>query len=587
MVRTLIIGNPSETLRDNKLRVLTFGRWNSSLRRIYGPDQGEVMFTQVLDPLGSLTLTCLAAMVPVVSLLLLLAAFRWPAWLATLAGSVITFALAAWVWKMPLRDGWHAYLYGAATGVWSVDWITLWGMVLFNTLTVSGGFQNLQRWLIAHGTMDVRVQTILFAWAFGALLEGLVGFGYPWAVVAPILISLGISDLNAIRVAAIANNAPVSFGALGAPIIALATVTNYPLLALSGSTGAIVAVLALLPPWVLLYLVSGRKGMRGGWPLAVVGSLAYIAGQYPVAVYLGPYLPDVTGAVVCFVALLTLLKVWQPKTVLGYGGVPVDVTVARQTQAHGLSPAEVALAWMPFAVLLIVVAAWTGPWSPLPKVTWFTAQAVACPSLPAACDAAKPGVTAAFKFAPYVGGSAILASWVVVALLLLALGKLTRAQIGEVFRRTWQQMWGACLVGVFIFGLAYVFNYSGMATSLARGFSTMGSAFIVLSPVLGFIGVALSGSNTSTNAMFGKFQALVGAQLGMPPLLPPTLNSVGAEIGKPIAPQTASVGVSTSRFVRKEGDVIRHNLGWTFILLAYLILIALGFYLLRPASMMP
>ncbi|TLY90362.1 MAG: L-lactate permease, partial [Gammaproteobacteria bacterium] len=268
------------------------------------------MFTQVIDPLDNLTLTCLVALIPVVSLLVMLAVFRVPAWLATLLGSLITFALAAWVWRMPLDDGTHAYLYGAATGVWNVDWITLWGMVLFNTMSVTGLFENFRRWLIALGGMDVRVQTMLFAWAFGALLEGLVGFGYPWAVVAPILISLGISDLNAIRVAAIANNAPVSYGALGAPIIALAAVTGYPLLALSGSVGTVVAVLALAPPWVLLYLVSGKDGMKGGWPLAVVGSLGYIAGQYPVARYWGPYLPDVVGAIVCFAALLVLLKLW-------------------------------------------------------------------------------------------------------------------------------------------------------------------------------------------------------------------------------------------------------------------------------------
>ena len=192
------------------------------------------MFTQLIDPLGSLPLTCLVALVPVVLLLVLLAVFRWPAWLATLVGSLVTFTLALSVWRMPLPAGARAYLYGAATGVWNVDWITLWGMVLFNTLAVSGVFENFRRWLIAQGGLDVRVQTMLFAWAFGALLEGLVGFGYPWAVVAPILISLGISDLNAIRVAAIANNAPVSYGALGTPIIALAAVTGLPLLALSG-----------------------------------------------------------------------------------------------------------------------------------------------------------------------------------------------------------------------------------------------------------------------------------------------------------------------------------------------------------------
>ena len=197
--------------------------------------------------------------------------FRLPAWLATLLGSIVTFALAVWVWKMPLDHGAHAYLYGSATGIWNVDWITFWGLILFNTLSISGIFENFRRWLIAQGSMDVRVQTILFAWAFGALLEGLVGFGYPWAVVAPILISLGISDLNAIRVAAIANNAPVSYGALGAPIITLAAVTGIHLLALSGSVGAVVAVLALLPPWILLYLVSGKDGMkvRGRWRSSV------------------------------------------------------------------------------------------------------------------------------------------------------------------------------------------------------------------------------------------------------------------------------------------------------------------------------
>ncbi|HVN44163.1 MAG TPA: L-lactate permease [Steroidobacteraceae bacterium] len=542
------------------------------------------MFTQLIDPLGNLTLTCLVALVPVVSLLVMLAVWRLPAWLATLLGSVLTFVLAVWIWKMPVGDGSHAYVYGAATGVWNVDWITFWGMVLFNTLAVSGVFENFRRWLIAQGSMDVRVQTMLFAWAFGALLEGLVGFGYPWAVVAPILISLGISDLNAIRVAAIANNAPVSYGALGAPIIALAAVTNYPLLALSGSVGTIVAVLALLPPWVLLYLVSGWNGLKGAWPLAIVGSLGYIAGQYPVAVYLGPYLPDVAGAIVCFIALLLLLKVWQPASVLGYGGVPVDQVSAQQSRGHGLSPGEVLQAWLPFLVLLLVVAAWTGPWSPLPKVSWFKTQAVACSALAASCPA-KGNVTAVFNFAPWIGGTAILVSWIIVAVLLVGMGRLRSSQIGEVFRRTFHQMWGALLVGVFIFGLAYTFNYSGMAASLAKGFSSMGTAFIVVAPILGFIGVALSGSNTSTNAMFGKFQALVGTQLGLPPLLLPSLNSVGAEIGKPVAPQTASVGVSTSKFVRKEGDVIRHNMGWTFILLAYLVLIAIGCYLLHPRAM--
>lgn len=533
------------------------------------------MFNQILDPTGNLFLTWLVALIPVALLLVLLAVFRMSAWLATLIGSLVTFLLAAWAWQMPFGDGVRAYLYGSATGVWAVDWITLWGVMLFNTLVVTGVFEKFRRWLIAQGSADVRVQTMLFAWAFGALLEGLVGFGYPWAVVAPILITLGIPDIDAIRVAAIANNAPVSYGALGAPIIALAAVTGLPLLTLSSSVGHVVAVLALLPPWVLLYLVSGREGIREGWPLAVVGSLGYIAGQLPVAAYLGPYVPDVAGGITCFVCLLLLLRVWHPKTVVGYGGKPVSAADQSRLAGgnHGLETREVLQAWMPFAVLIGIVVLWTGPWSPLPGFVPWPVKISAASSI-----VKGQVIDAVFRWSPFSGGTSIMVCWIVVALLL----GLTREQLREVIKKTWNQMWGAFLVGVFIFGLAYVFNFSGMAGSLAFGFSKIGTWFVIVAPILGWIGVALSGSNTSTNAMFGKFQAQVGQLLGFPIVLLPTLNSVGAEIGKPVAPQTASVGVSTSRFVRNEGEVIRHNMGWTFIVLAYLILIGIGFYLFFP-----
>ncbi len=539
------------------------------------------MFTQILDPTGNLFLTWLVALIPVALLLFLLAGLRMSAWLAVLLGSIVTFLLGLWVWKMPFGDGVLAYVYGSATGIWNVDWITFWGVMLFNTLVMTGAFDKLRRWLVQQGTRDVRVQTILFAWAFGALLEGLVGFGYPWAFVAPILIAIGIPDLDAIRVAAIANNAPVSYGALGAPIIALATVTAgtlgmsfVDLLPIySASVGKIVAILALLPPWILLYLVSGSKGMWSAWPLAIVGSLGYIAGQLPTAVYLGPYLPDVIGSIVCFAVLLLLLKVWRPAEVLAYGGGPVTAEQEAQAEEHGLTAGEALQGWLPIIILVAVVVAWTGPWSHLPAI-------VVLHYAVAAHSAITPGATisAIFNWTPFVGGTAILASWIIAAVVL----GVSMNQIGEIFAKTWSQMWGACLVGVFIFGLAYVFNYSGMAGSLANAFAKIGPAFIIVAPILGFIGVALSGSNTSTNAMFGTFQALVGKVLGFPVLLLPTLNSVGAEIGKPIAPQTASVGVSTSKFVRNEGEVIRHNFGWCLVLLGYLVIIGVACYLFFP-----
>ena len=307
--------------------------------------------------------------------------------------------------------------------------------------------------------------------------------------------------------------------------------------------------------------------------MAIVGSLGYIAGQLPVGTYLGPYLPDVAGSIVCFVCLLLLLKVWRPAEVMGYGGKPV--TGATSTAAeHGLSGGDVFQAWLPIAVLIIVVVAWTGPWSKLPGIVMLHLQVTAASSITQGAT-----IAAIFNWTPFVGGSAILASWIVVAVP-LRVNRSSPPRSGA--HRP--QMWGASRC-VFIFGLAYVYNFSGMAASLAKAFASLGTAFIVVSPILGFIGVALSGSNTSTNAMFGKFQALVGQILGFPPLLPPTLNSIGSEIGKPIAPQTASVGVSTSRFVRDEGAVIRHNFGWCLVLLGYLIVISVARYVFFPGIM--
>jgi lactate permease len=182
------------------------------------------------------------------------------------------------------------------------------------------------------------VQAILLAWARGAVLEGLVGFGYPWAVVAPLLVGVGVVELDAIGVAALGNNAPVSFGALGAPTSALSVLTKVPLDQLSASCGRIVAILALLPPWILILLVTGRRGLRGAWPLAVVGSLSFILGQLPASQWLGPYLPDIIGAVVCFGALLLLLRYWRPRETLGFGGVPVGEEGLNSSRTNGGEP---------------------------------------------------------------------------------------------------------------------------------------------------------------------------------------------------------------------------------------------------------
>src|SRR6266516_7244671 len=401
------------------------------------------------------------------------------------------------------------------------EMMRIWGLIIFNTLRLAGLFDTLKNWLIRQATADVRVQAILLAWALGALLEGLVGFGYPWAVIAPILVGLGVAEIDAIRVAAIGNNAPVSYGALGAPIIALAAVTNVPLINLSASVGRIVAILALLPPWILIYLVTGRRGLRGVWPLPVVGSLAYVLGQFPTSQFLGPYLPDVIGSLVCFGALLLLLRYWRPAETLGFGGVPIAAEPApvgsgppapvpagalpgepvpagtgSAAAPAAMAPAEPGVreavpGFIAFGILIVVVVAATGPWSHLGDYTFIKPEVDAISSL------SQQPVSVVWKFAPAIAGT-----WILVSLLvILAVLRVGVGQFGAALKRSFSQMWGALLVAPIIFGLATVFNYSGMASTLAYGFSRVGTWFILLAPILGWIGVALSGSNTSTNAL--------------------------------------------------------------------------------------
>ena len=533
------------------------------------------MFQQILAPTGSMWSTILLALVPLVALLFMLAVLRITAWLATIIASAITLVIGVFAWHAPVKDSLLSYLCGGLQGAWVIDWITIWGLVIFNTLVLTGDFDRFKTWMVSQATIDVRIQTLMLAWAFGALLEGLVGFGYPWAVVVPILVGLGIVDLEAIRVAALANNAPVSYGALGSPVLALAAVTGLPLLALSASIGDMVAVLALLPPFVLIYLVSGWDGLVEAWPLAIVGSLSYILGQWPVAHYLGPYLPDLSGALVSFWVLFLFVKVWRPKNIRAFGGQIVSPAQVKAGAAGSSDSAGVFRAWLPYLILIGVVVAWTGPWSHLPGISLYKLHVSAVSSV-----THKP-ISSVFNFNPLSGGTSILASWILIVLVLRPSGSL----LADVFKRTFRQMWGALLVAFFIFAIAYIFVFTGMANSLAFGFSKVGWPFVVLAPILGWIGVALSGSNTSTNAMFGPIQMVTGKLLNLPVLLAPTLNSLGAEVGKPIAPQTASVGVSTSRFVRSEGEVIRHNMAWTFIVLGYLILIGLLFYFVFPKAM--
>ncbi|ADX81720.1 L-lactate permease [Saccharolobus islandicus] len=526
------------------------------------------MYVQPLNPTGNVGLTILASLTPIIILLVLLAGLRITAWLATLIGSIITILVATLVWGAPIVQVSYAWLIGALVGTWAISWIVFWGLTIYNTLVLTGKFDAFRDWIVRNSTNDARVQAIVLAWSLGALFEGLVGFGYPWAFIAPLLIYLGFDDLKALQVSALANNAPVSYGALGTPIIILASVTGLPLLFVSSSVAKVVAILALLPPWILLYLVDKWRGIKEAWPIAILGSLSYILGQYPVASFIGPYLPDITGSLISFVILLLFLRVWRPKRILSLRSIQPNGGDSKK-----YSKRDVIEALSAFIVLIIVVTLWTGPWSPLTKFSLVTLSQSAYSSL------LHKNVAVSFAFNPFVAGTSILVSWIIISLVLRASPKV----MGQAIKRSFHQYWGGILTGVFVVGLAYVFNFSGMAYSLAWKTSDLGVAFIIVSPLFGWIGCALSGSNTSTNALFGAFQATTARLAGLPVGLPPALNSVGAELAKPVAPQTASAGVSTTKYVRKEGIVIRKNLPWAIGILIYLILIGVLYAFLAPS----
>jgi lactate permease len=343
-----------------------------------------------------------------------------------------------------------------------------------------------------------------------------------------------------------------------------------PLMELSAQVGEIVAVLALAPPFLLIYLVSGWSGLRTGWPLGVVAAVGFILGELPTARFLGPYLPAVVGSLTCLALLLAFLRLfWRRPVVLAeFDPAATGRSRSDPTARRARAPRA---GLVPIGLLVGVVVAWTGPWSPLPRFVPFTFAVTANGSL-------GTPVRVAFSWAPFVAGTAALVAW------LLILGYLLpyRSQIAAAFRATITQMWGALLVAPLIFGLAAVFNFAGMANTLASVFAGIGPGYVLLAPVLGWVAVALSGSNTSANTLFGAFQLSVGKLLGLPPVLLPALSSVGAAIGKPVAPQTASVGVATTGHVRREGDIIRHNAGWALALLGYFVLVTWGISLLQP-----
>lgn len=518
------------------------------------------MFPQLLTPVAnSLALSFLVAVLPIATVLLLLGVLRRPAWQAALAGLLVGLVIAASIWHMPMGLAAASAANGAVFALWPVMWIVVNALLLYNVAVTSGRFDAFRDWVLQHLPNDRRVVLVTIGFCFGALLEGIAGFGAPVAITASLLIMVGFPALDAIVFVLIFNTTPVAFGALGAPLTVLGAVTGLPAPALAAMVGRQLPLLAALLPFYVIALYGGWRSIRALWPLLLVAGASFGLAQFFASNYLDYTLTDVFAALTSLAATLIFLKSWRAPIDPAFAISPATTDARRE-------PRQVPAwqGWTPWLILTAVVIIWT-----YLKVASVGQQAVAWPGLDRAVSITlyqgKP-YAAVWNFQPLGTGTAILLAALVTSVLV----RISPTEFCRCVAVTARQIWAAVLTVMLIVALAYVMNYSGLAYTLGLAAASTGHAFVLFSPFLGWIAVFLSGSDTSGNALFGNLQVVASRQLHLNPLLFAATNSSGGVLGKMISPQNIATGVSVTDLKGKEGAVLArtfiHSVVLTFIL---------------------
>jgi lactate permease len=525
------------------------------------------MFHQLLTPVGdSLALSFLVAVLPIATVLVLLGILKRPAWQAALAGLIVGLIIAVTVWDMPAHIAFAAAANGGVFALWPVMWIVVNALFVYNIAVSSGRFDAFRAWIIKHLPNDRRVVLIVIAFCFGALLEGVAGFGAPVAITASLLIMCGFPALEAIVFVLIFNTTPVAFGALGTPVTVLSAVTGLPAPALGAMIGRQLPFMACILPFYVIALYGGWRSIRSLWPVLAVAGVSFGLAQFAASNFLDYTLTDVIAALASLAATLLFLRVWSPAA---------DPQFAIG-QAAGDVPSSVSKAvppwqgWMPWLIVTAVVILWT-----LFKVAAVGAHSIPWPGLDKAVSITlykdKP-YAAVWAFQPLATGTAILVAAFITALLV----RLPVAELAQCAVRTVRQLWQAVITVMFIVALAYVMNYSGLAYTLGLAASSTGHAFILFSPFLGWVAVFLSGSDTSGNALFGNLQVVASRQLGLNPLLFAATNSSGGVLGKMISPQNIATGVSCTNLQGQEGAVLARTFVHSIVLTLVLVVIVIA-----------
>jgi lactate permease len=526
------------------------------------------VYQQVLDPVGhSLAWSSLVAAIPLLLLFVLLGVLRVTAWVASLISLAVAIAVAVLVYGMPIGQTLLAGTEGAAFGFFPILWIVINAIWVYQQTVETGHFDVLRR-SFSRVSDDQRIQAVLIAFSFGALLEALAGFGTPVAVTSVMLMALGFKPMKAAVLALVANTAPVAFGAMATPILTLAKVTELPSDTIGAMVGRQTPILAVFVPLVLVAIVDGWRGIRETWPAAVVCGLVFGVAQYATSNFISVPLADVVASLLSAAAVVLLVRVWRPArpytepAVVAGGAADEPTPEFAQRVEHPDSRSDVVKAYAPYAIIIavFVICQITAVKKLLDKATvkfqW--------PGLDIVSPKGKPVTLTEFTLNLLTTpGTQMLIAGILTAIVL----KLSVPRAVKAYGTTLHQLRWAIVTVMAVLALAFVMNLSGQTITLGTWMAAAGGAFALLSPILGWLGVAVTGSDTSSNSLFGALQVTAANQAGLSDVLMAASNSSGGVLGKMVSPQNLAIAAAAVGMNGKEGDIFRRVVVWSLLFL--------------------
>ncbi|ULO01768.1 L-lactate permease [Campylobacter sp. RM5004] len=531
-------------------------------------------FTPNFNPLGNIWLSALVAFLPILCFFLCLVVFKTKGYVAGFLTVVAAILVAVFAYKMPVNAAFASIIVGFTTGIWPIAWIIIAAIFLYKLSIKSGQFEVIKQSIMTI-TPDHRIQVIIIGFCFGAFLEGAIGFGGPVAITAALLVGLGLRPLQAAGYCMIANTAPVAFGAIGVPILAMAGALGLDPHPISQMVGRILPPLSFCVPFFIIFLMDGMKGIRETFPIVFVAAASFAIAQFFSSNFLGAELPDIISAVVSLVCTTAAVKAFKIKNIVRFDG-KTDFSDVKT-----LSLGEVVYAWSPFILLIIFIVVWTQPWF---KSLFGTDAALAFTNLklsfaslgdlavikPSLVEGGKAGTQALSVGIPLINtpGTAIL--FAAIASIYILKVKVDDAKV--CFNDTLREMAFPILTIGLVVGFAKITDYSGASGTLGIALSQTGGAFTFFSPIIGWIGVFLTGSDTSANLLFGSLQQVTAHQLGFADSLFLAANSAGGVVGKMISPQSIAVACAAVGLVGRESELFKYTIKYS---IAMIILIGL------------